>query len=468
MRSPEFPDPEPSVETEYDDDDGDPGPLDEEEEEPTSFEDEHPEHPEPGPEEEDDGGEVEGDAADQESAPFDDEESEGQALAVAEIEARAPRWARLGDLLLDYKHWRNPRTLTGLDPVSLQALADDIRKKSVPTGATIMAGVEEALWVVRIQGTKNKVDELVIDGQRRMRAMEMTDLGPDALVPVRDMEPEPVAWSKDLAQRYLRAVHKNVALREGLSAFELSESAEDLRASNDPDTGNVTTIGKIAEILGRSESWVSKILTARKGASPNLLERWRKGEISEEQFRDLATGTRGQEQDQEAEKIAAARAGGDKAGARQSAKEKKEIARREAQAKRDKAKADKEAAKAKKRADREAARASKKQGKGKRGAVVSGPQADLPLAAAEPEKPAPAPPPPKPLQRVIVDDVITMVERKPPTHDLVKGVILGILVATGRKDMSELPKQWHQYVQHASGTAPAKTSGKSKKKRGAK
>ena len=40
--------------------------------------------------------------------------------------------------------------------------------------------------------------------------------------------------------------------------------------------------------------------------------------------------------------VAEARAGGDKAGARQSAKEKKEIARREAQAKKDKAKADKE------------------------------------------------------------------------------------------------------------------------------
>lgn len=449
MRSPEFLDPDPSEESEYNTE---------------AVEEDGPEDEQPSDPEDDDGGELgpdggeggDDEGAEQASEPFDDEEAEGQAVAEAEIEARAPRWARLGDLLLDYKHWRNPRTLTGLDPVSLQALADDIRKKSVPTGSTIMAGIEDPLWVVRIQGPKNTIDELVIDGQRRMRAMEMTDLGPDALVPVRDREPEPVEWSQALSQRYFREVHKTVALREGLSAFELSESAEILRASNDPDTGNVTTYAKIGEILGRSESWISKILAARKGASAKLLERWRKGEISEEQFRDLATGTKGAEQDQEAEKVAEARASGDKAGARQSAKEKKEIARREAQAKKDKAKADKEAAKEKKKADKEAARAAKKQGKGKKGEpVVKGPQADLPLAADKPAS-TPAPPKPKAMQAVIVDDLITMTEKKPPTHDLVKGVILGILVATGRKDMADLPKQWHQYINHVSGTAPAK------------
>ncbi len=228
----------------------------------------------------------------------------------------------------------------------------------------------------------------------------------------------------------------------------------------------MTTYVKIGEILGRSESWISKILAARKGASPKLLARWRDGEISEEQFRDLATGTKGAEQDQAADRVAEARAGGDKAGARQSAKEKKEIARREAQAKKDKAKKDKEAEKAKKKADKMAARDARKQGKGKgkKGSpVVSGQQADLPLAtASEDPKPPAAPPKAKPMQGVIIDDLLAMTEKKPPTHDLVKGVILGVLVASGRMDMSGLPKQWHQYINHVSGTAPPKPA----KKRG--
>jgi hypothetical protein len=468
MRSPElFLDPDPREE---DYDDRAPSSLDEDDDEdeaddddPVTYEDDHPVE---GLEDTESDLASEGEDADAEEAGaeegFSDEDAEGRAIVDAEIAARAPRWVRAGDLLLEYKHWRNPRTLTGLDPVSLQALADDIRKKSVPTATSVMTGIEESLWVVRIARGNGVVDELVIDGQRRMRALELTDLGPDALVPVRDREPEAVVWTKELAQRYFAEVHKTVALREGLSAYELSESAQDLRASNDPDTGNIYTMAKIGEILGRSESWISKILTARKSASAKLLGRWRDGEISEEQFRDLAAGSRGSEQDSAADKVAGARAAGDKAEARRAAKEQKEIAKRDAKSARDQAKADKAAAKAKAKADKEAARQAKRQGKGKKGPVVTGPQTDLSLAA-EPEKPAPAPKA-KPMQGVIIDDIVAMSEKKPPTHDLVKGVILGILVAAGRLDMAQLPKQWHQYVNHAAGIAPAKPAKKHKGK----
>jgi hypothetical protein len=461
MPSPElFLDPDPREEEDYDD--SAPGSLDEDDEdpEPVTYEDEPPDA---GPEDAEDDSDSEEEEEEANSEEFD-EDAEGQAIVDAEIAGRAPRWVRAGDLLLEYKHWRNPRTLTGLDPISLQALADDIRKKSVPTGTSVMAGIEESLWVVRI-ARGNQVDQLVIDGQRRMRALELTDLGADALVPVRDREPEPVTWTKELAQRYFAEVHKTVALREGLSAYELSESAQDLRASNDPDTSNTYTMAKIGEILGRSESWVSKILTARKSASVKLLGRWRDGEISEEQFRDLAAGSKGSEQDSAADKVAGARAAGDKAEARRSAKEQKEIAKRDAMATRDFAKAAKAEAKAKAKADKEAVRQAKRQskGRGKKGPVVSGPQSDLPLAPPpQPEKPAQAPPSPKPLQRVIVDDLITMTERKPPTHDLVKGIVMGILVASGRLDMAALPKQWHQYVNHATGTTPSKPAKKRK------
>lgn len=461
MPSSQFLDPDPSEETEYDD--GAAGPLDEDDEpEPVTYEDDDPD---PG---------VETDGAENETEIADDGNAGEGAPADAEEPASGPtppegnrevRWVPLGDLQIERKFWKNPRLFTGLDDADIQALAGDIQVKTTSDEKDMFAGITEPLLVVQIKAGKN-IELLVLDGQRRYLATQVAfpQKNDGVLVPVVDREPEPVEWSQALAQRYLREVLKVVTLRQGLSAFELSESAVRLRASNDEDTGNVMSLVKIAGIIGRSESWVSKILGARAVASPKLLERWRKGEISEEQFRDLATGTKGAEQDQAADKVAEARAGGDKAGARQSAKEKKEIARRETQAKKDKAKADKEAAKAKKKADKQAARDARKQnkgkgkGKGKKGSsVVSGQQADLPLApASQDPKPAPAPPKAKPMQGVIIDDLIAMTEKKPPTHDLVKGVILGVLVASGRMDMSGLPKQWHQYINHVSGTAPAK------------
>jgi len=473
MPSPElFLDPDPRDE---DYDDSASGPLDEDEDEdedpgPVTYEDEDPD---PGIEAEDDGDEM-SEASDDED---EDARSEADDAGAEDLEDGPPvppegnrevRWVPLGELQIERKFWKNPRLFTGLDDMDIQSLAADIQAKTVSdiSDENMFAGITEPLLVVRVKAG-NQVEQLVLDGQRRYLAAQVAfpKKNDSILIPVVDREPEPVEWTQELAQRYLREVLTAVTLRQGLSAFELSESAARLRASNDEVTGNVTTMAKIAQIIGRSESWVSKILGARAVASPKLLDRWRKGEISEEQFRDLATGTKGSEQDKEADKVAEARASGDKSGARQSAKEKKEIARREAQAKRDKAKADKEAAKAKKKADKEAAKKMAK-GKGKKGPVVGGPQADLPLAA-EPEKSEKSPPVPpktKPMQGVIIDDIVAMSEKKPPTHDLVKGVILGILVAAGRLDMAQLPKQWHQYVNHAAGIAPAKPAKKRKSK----
>lgn len=454
MRSPEFLDPDPSVETEYDD--TDPGPLDEDEE-PVSFEDEHPD-PEPGLEADDDGGEITED--DDAAEPVEDEADSAEPRTPVPPEGtRETRWVALDELQLERRFWSNPRTITGLGDGDLAALAENIKLKTTSDETDMYAGIDEPMLVVQIL-SNGSIEQLVLDGQRRFKAAELAFGDLRVLVPVRDREPEPVEWSEALARKYLQEVLTSVGLRHGLSAFELSEAAMHLRGTKDETTGKELTIAAVGRIIGRSESWTSKILTARNAASPKLLARWRKGEISEEQFRDLAVGAKGEEQEQEADKVAEARASGDKAGARLSAKEKKEIARREAQAKKDKAKADKEAAKAKKKADKEAARTAKAQakqkGKGKKGPVVSGPQSDLPLSPAEIEKPAPAPAKPKAMQAVIVDDLIAMTEKKPPTHDLVKGVILGILVATGRKDMADLPKQWHQYINHVSGTAPAK------------
>lgn len=419
--------------------------------------------PDPGIEGDDEDGVHDPGAADPEGDNDSEDEPGASPSELEEVvedpevdNARVIRWVRLGDLVLDYEFWTNPRTFTGLDDISLRALAEDILAKSRSTEEAVFAGIDDALKVVRIQDG-DRVHELVLDGQRRWKATSLAFAGKaweGTLVPVLDREPEPVEWSEALAQQYLKEVLTVVGLRAGLSSFELSESALRLHAAKDP-AGKPMTNVKIAGVVGRSESWVSKILTARKAAGSKLLDRWRLGEISEEQFRDLATSVVDkQEQEQAADDTAEERKRGNKAGARQSAKERREISLREARARRDKEKAEREAAKEKAKADRaeaKATKAAKKQGKGKKakGPVVKGPQSDLPLAP-EAAKPA-APAKPKALSPAIIEDLIDSSKKRPPTHDLAKGIILGIQVGTGRLDFAELPKQWHRYIEHLSG-----------------
>jgi ParB-like chromosome segregation protein Spo0J len=437
--------------------------VDGDDEDESSYEDDNPE-PEPGIEEEDpnevpdlvdpdeDANEVlPGDAealrATAAAEIPSDEEAEGESAAQSEIASFAPRHARLGDLLVDYKFWQNPRTLTGLDDASIQAVADDILKKTQVIGKTTMAGVDDPLLVVRINANGG-VHELVLDGQRRHRAMHLAKMGDDVLVPVRDVEPEPVDWSQDQARRYLKKVLTKVGLRAGLSAFELSEAAERLRGNRDPDSGREITIAEIADTVGRSDSWVSKILTARKNASPKLLSRWRRGEISEEQFRDLASGVKDPEkQAAAAGEIAEQRKSGDKAAARRATLEAKEQAQARAKAEREAAKAAKAAAKAEKRAKKTA------KGSKSKGAAVRGPQADLPMDPKA-ATPPPSAPKPKAMSPAIVDDLLDQASRKPPTHEYVKGVLAGIQIATGRLGFENLPKPWHSYIHHLAGTKP--------------
>jgi uncharacterized protein YdaU (DUF1376 family) len=276
-------------------------------------------------------------------------------------------------------------------------------------------------------------------------------------------EPEVIEWNQQVALKYLGEVLKIVGLRKDLSSCELCESAYALRGSTDETTGKVITIKQIAATVCRSEAWVSKILAARDNASPALLHRWQTGQIPDETFMALATGVRDKEkQADEADRVAAARVAGDKGAARRIAKESKERAANEAREAREKAKADKAAAKAQKKAAREQKKAAKaaaktkaKSGKGK-----APTQAELPTATpVQPPKPAPSEAPPKktkPMSPAVIDDLLTQARRKPPTADLVKGIILGIQAAVGLVDLADLPKGWHAYIHHLAGTQPAK------------
>lgn len=435
--------------------------VDEDDEDENSYEDDDPsiegDDPNEAPDlvdpddEDDDANEVlPGDAeAEEAAAEMEDLHPEGPSREV--------RWVKLGDLALEYRHWKNPRTFTGLDAESIRLLSEDIRRKTVSREdgdqIRLVAGIDDPLKVVRIAVNGGEV-QLVLDGQRRHRAAAM--MGSEGiLIPVLDREPEPVEWSPALARKYLKEVLTVVGLRSDLSAFELSEAAQQLRGERDLDTGKELTIAQIAAAIGRSDSWVSKILTARATASPKLLSRWRKGEISEEQFRDLAAGVPDPEkQEAAAGEIAEQRARGDKAAARRSALEAKEQAKLKAKAEREAAKAAKAAAKADKaraKAEKQKAKKTVKgSGKGK-GPAVRGPQADLPM---DPKAATPPAPKPKAMSPAIVDDLLDQAARKPPTHEYVKGVLAGIQVATGRIDLEKLPKPWHSYIHHLAGTKP--------------
>jgi len=233
----------------------------------------------------------------------------------------------------------------------------------------------------------------------------------DVMVPVVDLEPAPVDWTPAVATTYLLQALEEVGTRSGLSGYELSENALRLRAQTDPTTKKPYTIAVIASVIGRSESWVSKILSARENASPALLLQWQKGEIPEEMFKDLAALPKVDQR----KKLAQVQEL-DKGAARAAVKEAKEIVRQKA-------------ADAKVKPEKESPKAAKAK------PVVRGPQQEIPATA-----PKKAPP------KTVIEDMLGLRTAHPPTNDYVKGVMDGIRWATGDIDASGFAKAWRDYM----------------------
>lgn len=368
------------------------------------------------------------------SEPQDEPDEPDEPDPEPERATTTPTVARLGDLRLEYKFWKNPRTVSGLDDVKIAELATSIKTRTVGEGegdddARVILGVTDPLKVVPILNALGKTDLLIVDGQRRYLAcMQVVGGKPgNEVVPVLYLEPDPIAWSQEVADHYYVDALHGVGTREGLSAFELSENAELLRGKTDPSTGKKYTLLATALILNRSESWVSKILTARQAASSKLLQSWRRGEITEEQFRDLAVVKDKEQQETKAKEVASARESGGRGTSRAIAKGEKLIARKEAAAAK----------------PAPAPKASKTAGKP--AAAVRGPQAELPVI----EKSAPVVPEgkkPKPMAFAVIEDVLDMANKVPPTHDMVRGIMLGLRVASGLMDAGALPKPWQTYL----------------------
>lgn len=345
------------------------------------------------------------------------------------------RWVPYRDLVTEYKHWTNPRTVTGLDDASLSALAASIKAETSSNETGTFAGLHDRMKVVQIE-VNGGVVNLVIDGQRRHRAIDLAGLGEDVLVPVTDLEPDPVKWTRELAAKYLFSAIEGVGTRAGLSTFELGENAERLRGEKDPDTGAEYTLAKIARAIGRSESWVSKMLTARKHATPKLLHQWKLGEITDEQFKDLARA-KDEEQEEKAKEVAEARKSEGRVAARALSRETLMKARAESA----KAKPEK-AAKARAKAEPEPA------------PVVRGPQQEIPVVA---------PPKRNPPSFAVVEDTLSLADKRPPTHDYVKGIMDGARWAVGLMSPADFGKAWRTYTSRVA-NAPKSPAKKGKKK----
>lgn len=336
------------------------------------------------------------------------------------------RFVPLKNLRLEIGMWTNPRTQTGLDKDKIAELAASIKQHH----SDDRCGVLDPPHVQQVT-VNGELYDLVIDGQRRVRSAS-TVLSKDTLIPVYDLNPTPRELTQDVADELLMIALDMGSKREGLSSFELSEVAEDLRKRN-------KTLAQISKAINKSESWISKILKARATASPKLMKSWRSGEITDEQFKSLAEEKDETAQAKQADAVVEARRSGDKSEARARAAEVRET----------------------KKTERVAERVTNGHGKRPNGVgkpVVAGPQLDL--IKSDPAKPTP--PKAKPISQAVFEDLRHMASKRPPTHDYVKGIMDGVAYAMGVKNPTEFGKPWLVYIARHNGGSITKPKGKAK------
>lgn len=318
---------------------------------------------------------------------------------------RTVRYVKLGELVHEHPHWQNPRSHTGLDDVSITALATSVGEGSRYSDAGVLAGVSVPLSVLPVRGPNGSTVQLIIDGQRRYLAAKRA-CGDDAWVPIIWIEPEPVEWSATESHRYLCFALESEATRAGLGSYERVEAAAKLRGQRNPDTGAEYTLARIGALVGRSETWCSRMLKAHATAAPKVIAAWRRGELTDEQFKDAAA----------ASPAAAAKVVEAAAAAKESGGKRGEV---RAAAKEARAKAESHAAK------EERAKPAKGDDK----------QTEMPRVA-----------PGAPPHRVVVETILRDAERVHPTAEICKGILLGIQWASGRIDAADLPASWRKYM----------------------
>lgn len=341
----------------------------------------------------------------------------------------------VGEIRLETKEWKNPRLFTKLDPDSIKEMKDSIKEY----------GVKKNLDVVQVRDKETGgTFVLNIDGQRRILGAREA-YGPKYIIGC-DLLREDVIedFTPEIgAELTLEALNIGTHRAE-LSGYELTQAAVQLRATNKrrPD-GKMEphTQKEIGLAIDRDHTWVSKMLKAWAAASDDLKLAWRKGDLTDEQFRDLSEA-KPEKQAEKAKETTAASKSGDKAGARASAKETAIEAKKE-----------KAAAKPKK--------PEKPAKGGKAGKTALAPKQREMFAAPEPaaEKKRIKPP-----STAMLEETWNLQTKRPPTHDLVKGIFLGVGFAKGEISLENLPKPWHQYIARVGGTGAAPKAKPSKPK----
>lgn len=164
----------------------------------------------------------------------------------------------------------NPRTETGLSKPEIKELADDIKAN----------GLHTPLVVIEFRASEDAATQfLIIDGQRRKFAADLLEL---KLVPVIFATPDVVFLNEKSGAYWELYALRTVGHRKNLSSFEQAQAAAKSRAAGE-------TNEKIGAALNRSPTWVSRMISAYQKAEPELLASWAKGEVTDEQVKDLAT-----------------------------------------------------------------------------------------------------------------------------------------------------------------------------------
>ncbi len=313
--------------------------------------------------------------------------------------------------------WTNIREFTGLDTPEIEALGKRIKTN----------GITSPLLVQQVR-VDDQIINLVLDGQRRfLGAREV--FGKEHPIPVVDLSEEVIEeLTPELADELTLKALTSID-REDLSSYELSTVAEKMKARG-------KTLDYIGRAINRDPSWVSKFLKARATATSKLMLQWRKGQVTDEQFKELAAETDTEAQEKATKEVVDARKSGDRTEARVRAKEVKEAA------------------------------AKKVTNGHNKGATLlpvdQREQRELPMPLGERKETAPKAN--KPPSKVVLEEFLALAGKRPPTSDYVKGLFDGVRYVTGGLDPSEFSKAWHQYISRIEGR-PAKSA---KKKAGKK
>ncbi len=321
--------------------------------------------------------------------------------------------------------WTNIREFSGLDTKAIEELGKRIKTNGITAPLLVQQ--------VRLDG---EISNLVLDGQRRFLGAQEVLRASDE-IPVVDLSDEVIEELTPEIADTLTLKALTTIDREELTTYELMTVAEKMKARG-------KTLEYIGKAIGRDPGTVSKFLTARKTATPKLMLMWRKGEITDEQFKDLAAVKNAEEQTSAAKEIAETRKSGDKTEARIKAKEIKERHAAPKPAKADDPKVT--------------------INKGKPTMLPPEKREQVDMFADKTEKPEA---PPKPTSPLVLRELLSLADKKPPTSETVKGIMLGVKYALALIEPSAFGKAWDQYVARIEGK-PAKAPKAKKLKAAAK